>query len=172
MPSTITIKLTPPDLVQRLQNAPQLILPAIARELDAQNQLTIGHINLKRMTGKGPFPPSEHRLGNVTSKLKKSLWSPKSVIRGGNVESAIGSNVKYMGIHEFGGEIKPHLIKARFGKSLRFQIGGKVVFRRSVKHPGATYPARAPIYHGIQDRADAIGLAISNAIIKTLGGEP
>lgn len=30
----------------------------------------------------------------------------------------------------------PHIIRARRKKSLRFTVGGKVVFRRSVRHPG------------------------------------
>jgi hypothetical protein len=169
--SAIVIKLTPPDFVEKLNRAPQVMLPAMAAELDKQNQLTIGHITAKRMSGQGPFPASEHRLGVRTGRLRQSLRATKTVLRGGNLESAIGSNVKYMGIHEFGGEIKPHLIKARFGKSLRFMIGGKVIFRRSVKHPGGKYPARAPIYTGINDRADAIGEALCQAGIKALGGE-
>lgn len=32
----------------------------------------------------------------------------------------------------------PHIIRARRKKSLRFTVGGKVVFRRSVHHPGTT----------------------------------
>lgn len=32
----------------------------------------------------------------------------------------------------------PHIIRARRKKSLRFTVGGKVVFRRSVRHPGTT----------------------------------
>lgn len=32
----------------------------------------------------------------------------------------------------------PHIIRARRKKSLRFTVGGKVVFRKSVRHPGTT----------------------------------
>jgi len=32
----------------------------------------------------------------------------------------------------------PHIIRARRKKALRFTVGGKVVFRKSVRHPGTT----------------------------------
>lgn len=31
---------------------------------------------------------------------------------------------------------KPHIIRARRKKALRFEVGGKVVFARAVRHPG------------------------------------
>lgn len=38
------------------------------------------------------------------------------------------------GIEEFG--TPPHVIAARRRKALRFQVGGQVVFRSAVRHPG------------------------------------
>jgi hypothetical protein len=32
---------------------------------------------------------------------------------------------------------KPHVIEARSGRALRFRVGGKVIFRRRVQHPGS-----------------------------------
>src|SRR6188474_1816071 len=34
------------------------------------------------------------------------------------------------------GGSRPHIIRARTGKALKFTMGGKVMFRRSVRHPG------------------------------------
>lgn len=155
-----------------MQRAPQLVLPAMTRALDAQMQITLGHIVARRLSGQGPFPAADKRLGVRSGRLRQSLRTSKAVVRNGNIEAGIGTNVKYAGLHEFGGTIAPHTIKARFGKSLRFMIGGKVIFRKSVKHPGATYPARAPIYTGIEDRQNEIAVALSVAAIKALEGGP
>ena len=41
---------------------------------------------------------------------------------------------------------RPHLIEARNAKALRFTVGGRVVFAKSVQHPGTKpnpYPKRA-----------------------------
>lgn len=42
----------------------------------------------------------------------------------------------YTGVEEFGSP--PHLIVARRRKALRFTVGGAVVFRTAVHHPGTT----------------------------------
>jgi phage gpG-like protein len=170
MPGSITIKLTPPDLLERLRNAPANIPIALGKAMDSQNLETVGHISKARMTGKGPFPPSEGKLGTRSNRLRLSLRATPSVVSGQTITSSIGSNVEYMGIHEFGGQTRPHLIKARNGKSLRFQMAGREVFVKSVKHPGSKIPARAPISHGIADRGDAYGVALSQAALKALEG--
>jgi phage gpG-like protein len=170
MAGSITIKLTPPDMLERLRNAPALVPQAIAKATDQQNNLTVGSIIKNRMTGRGPFPPSEGKLGVRTGRLRASLRATPAVVTGQTVSSSIGSNVKYMGIHEFGGETRPHLIKARNGKSLRFALGGRLIFAKSVKHPGSKIPARSPVFRGIEDRTDAYGAALSEAALKALEG--
>lgn len=166
----VIIKTTPPDLRERLRNAPAAVPQAIAREMDKQNQLTIGHIIQARMTGKGPFPAAQGRMGVRTARMRRSLRASKAVVRGGMVSSAIGSNLVYMGVHEFGGQTQPHLIKARNRKSLRFSIGGRTILAGAVKHPGSKFPARQPIYRGITDRVGEIGRALSAAAVQALGG--
>lgn len=168
--AAITIRMTPPDLLERLKEAPASVPRAIAKAMDVQNQLTVDHIIEHRMTGQGPFPVSEGRLGVRTGRLRSSLRASAAVVNGQSITAAIGSNVKYAGAHEFGAVTKPHIIKARPGKSLRFFLGGREIFRKSVKHPGSKIPARQPIYRGIQDRADAYGAALSQAALKALEG--
>lgn len=52
--------------------------------------------------------------------------------------ATVGTNVLYAAIHQFGGQTKAHLIRAKNAKALAF--GG--VFRKSVNHPGSKIPAR------------------------------
>lgn len=52
--------------------------------------------------------------------------------------ATVGSNLVYAAIHQFGGTTKPHVIRPRNKKALKFN--GKI--RRSVNHPGSKIPAR------------------------------
>lgn len=61
----------------------------------------------------------------------------------------IGTTVAYAPIHQFGGKTGPRVIRAKNGKALAFTIGGKLIFRKSVNHPGSTIPARP--FLGVRD---------------------
>ena len=54
----------------------------------------------------------------------------------------IGSNLEYAAIHQFGGQTKPHEIKARFASVLHFFMGQTPIFAKAVQHPGSKIPAR------------------------------
>lgn len=54
----------------------------------------------------------------------------------------VGSNVVYARIHEVGGRTSPHIIRPKRAKALRFMSGGRVIFAKSVKHPGSLMRAR------------------------------
>ena len=55
-----------------------------------------------------------------------------------NNTAAVGTNVKYAAIHQFGGQTSPHVIRPRNKRALAF--GGRVV--KSLNHPGSAIPAR------------------------------
>lgn len=170
MSSRLNIILTPEAraALAKLETAPKTALDNIRATTDLQNQLTIGHITQHRLTGKGPFPPVQNRLGVRSNRLRKSLRATKARIKGTAVISAIGTNVKYAAIHEFGGTTKPHTIKPRRKKALYFAAGGRMVTVGKVNHPGSKIPRRRPIWRGIKDRSRFYAAAISQAITKSL----
>ena len=49
-----------------------------------------------------------------------------------------GTNKVYAGIHNFGGKTRPHIIRPKNKKALRF--GGR--YAKKVNHPGSKIPAR------------------------------
>lgn len=172
-------------LAQMQNLAPQL-LAAVARTMDDENLLTIGHINAQRMTGKGPFPVSEHKLGVRTGNLRRSLRASKTRLVGDSLVSTIGSNIVYAGIHEFGGVIKhpPRAGSVRLrtnqqGALLRQKNNPSLAVFAGRRHKSAkevaftagahevTMPARAPIATGIEDRRAAYGEAVSKTIEET-----
>jgi len=146
---------------------------AVAGAIDRQNEYTVGHIIARYLSFPRTSPPTMRGLRVITGRLRASIRrKPARIIRSG-VRSAIGTNVRYAAIHEFGGVIPPHVITPRRGKALAFTFRGRQVFARRVRHPGATIPARAPIQHGILDRLQDyeqdIGRSMSRAAVEVMG---
>lgn len=151
------------------------MLEAVRQTMDVQNELTVGHIAERRMTGRGPFPVEEHRLGVRTNRLRLSLRPAKAIVVtvGGNsvVVSDIGTNVAYAGTHEMGYsgpvQVPQHTrtITTAFGKKLEKPV--EVQVRQHTRQ--LDMPARAPIQHGIMDRAARYGEAIGQAAVAAWG---
>lgn len=74
------------------------------------------------------------RTGTLLSTIRKN---PGVSARGQYVDVVAGGRqAQYVGVEEFGSV--PHVIRARRRKALRFIQGGRVQFRRAVRHPGTT----------------------------------
>ena len=76
----------------------------------------------------------------------------------------VGTNVKYGGIHQFGGKTKPHEIRPRRKKALAWPGARHPV--KSVKHPGSRVPARP--YLGVSPADRRAIAAIVNARLRSL----
>ncbi len=121
MSATIIIQLSPSAIAlsERFKRAPQEFPRAIQRGMTRALQITAGRIQEKRLTGHGPFPVSEHRLGERTDQLKLRTQSkPVQIKSEGNqvvVEGAIGSSVFYAAFNEFGTRKTPERAPFRTG---------------------------------------------------------
>jgi hypothetical protein len=186
----VTIAL-PPKTVELLARAPawpRALTAQLIKTLDRENEITVGAIQAKRLTGTGPFPVSEGRLGVVTNRLRSSLRpTAATALSGGAIVSAIGTNVRYGVAHEFGfaGTVdrKAHT-RRRFTTN---QVGGNAFLdprtgriRKTRKklervQTGSVQvkahqlrvhiPERAPIRRGIADRLPAYGPALGRAVV-------
>lgn len=117
-------------------------------------------------TAKGTWPGT---ILQVTGRLAASVTTSST-----SDMAQIGTNVVYAGIHQFGGEIPPHTIKARYAKALAWAGG----FAKSVEHPGAKMPARPFLPFTmtggsakLQPSAEAAVLATANRFIQRMGGK-
>jgi len=166
----LKIQLTPEAqaTLRAVQRLPQTALVEIAKAMDRQNVATVFHIQREYLSFPKDQPPVEMGLRHVSGRLKNSIHPSKAEVSGQSVTGAIGSNVVYAAIHEFGGHTSPHDIYPKNKVALKFQLGERTVFAKVVHHPGSEIPARAPIQHGIQDRLDNYSKAISDAIINAL----
>lgn len=93
---------------------------------DLERRMTRAQLAAKRTVRK--------RTGKLAGTIRKNTGYRK---RSPYVDVIAGApRMKYTGFEEFGTE--PHIITVRRKrkKALRFEVGGTVMFRRSVRHPG------------------------------------
>jgi phage gpG-like protein len=76
--------------------------------------------------------------------------------------------VPYGAIQEFGGTTRAHLIAAKNGRALGFTVGDRLVFAKSVQHPGSAIPARsflrAALAEMASDGSRALAASVEEAI--------
>lgn len=138
----IQIRLTPQSKLAIKDLDPFKSLEAIQRGMTRALEVTAGRIQEHRLSGRGPFPPALHRLGQVTQQLTRSTRStPAKIEPNSSVVGAIGAPVIYAAVHEFGSRKK-------------------------------NIPARAPFQTGIRENLNYIVDEMEKEIFKTLEGRP
>ncbi len=121
MSVAITIQLSPQAIAlsDKFKRQPQEFPQAIKRGMDRALAITSGRIQVKRLTGHGPFPVSEHRLGERSGQLKlRTRATPAVITATGDkttVTGAIGSSVFYAAFNEFGTRKTPERAPFRTG---------------------------------------------------------
>lgn len=130
----------------KLQDLPHTLPLAVKRGMDYALSIVRGRIQSQRLSGKGPYPPDDHRLGIVSQQLQRSLREEPAVIAGNTVRSSIGSPVFYGALHEYG-------------------WSGTVV-RGQGKPYKMTIPERAPVRTGLDENAEYIASEISDSVDK------
>ena len=189
MSEAISIRMDPAceRLLAAAKNFP---VAQLARVIDVQNKWAVDYIQKNKLSFRGPMT-----LGVISTRLRNSIWNSKARWTGMEIESSIGSNVAYAGIHEHGGTTRPHIIEAKPGKALAFAVSGSggfrffsrkslkalgkagasqalaaMTFRQRVHHPGSKIPARHYIENSIRERMPAYSEALSKAVLGILGG--
>jgi len=148
---TIEIPRETQERIKKLVLLPEGVPQAIARGMDYALSIVRGRIQKTRLSGKGPFPPEQRRLGEVRGKLKESLLESKAVITDGGktITGEIGSSIFYGFLHEYG-FVKDDVVRGG-GKPYRLE-----------------FPERAPVRTGIEENKDFIGEEIAYEIDKLL----
>jgi hypothetical protein len=174
MPNVVTITVEiPPDSqakLDKLSQLPEEIPQAIKRGMDRALSIVRGRIQENRLSGKGPFPPAWHRLGERSGKLRESLREEPAVISGDTVTGAIGLHEPYGKVHEFGMLISgnPFLVfkVESFGQVSRRRgalESEELIFARKV-----LIPQRAPVRFGVTENVPFIAEEIGSEIDKSL----
>ena len=104
-----------------------------------------------------------------TGALRRSIFetvedSPTKVV--GKVASS--GDVKYAGIHEFGGVIPAHDIVPSKAQALAFVLGGKQIFAKRVHIPDVTMPERSFLRSSLGEMAPQIETGLRDAVSEGL----
>lgn len=142
-------------------------LPAVPSQVVAAvaTKMRLVTINLQR------FIVQEKLNGQVlnqrSGKLARSIQQD-SHTDGDEVVGEVFSagDVKYAGIHEFGGTTPPHDIVPNKASALAFMIGGKQIFAKIVHHPGSRIPERSYMRSSLAEQADDIIDGLKEAAIR------
>jgi len=155
-------------LMAAMEAAPGRLMETVAAAMRYENVLTVSHIQANYLSFPRDGAPSELGLRVQSNRLRQSAWASEPVIRGQTVESAIGDNVVYAAIHEFGGTIPARKIVPKNKQALRFQIGDRVIFAKSVNMPAVQMPERGMFRRGIRDQQADYAQSISKAVIAAM----
>ena len=109
-------------------------------------------------------------LQNRTGRLRNSIVSDVSE-DGATITGTVAAKTPYAAIQEYGGTTRAHLIEARDAKSLAFMMGGKLVFAKSVQHPGSNIPSRSYLRSTLAENAVPIADRIRHAIQQAIYDE-
>lgn len=158
---TLSVKLVGgTELVEKLNGMPQRVHDLLVRKI---NTLAL------QLEAKVKANLSGEVLNVRSGALRRSIFETveddtTSVI--GKVASS--GDVKYAGIHEFGGTIPAHEIVPNKAKALAFIIGGKQVFATRVQIPAIQMPERSYLRSALTDMADEIKEGMREAVNEGL----
>lgn len=193
MSDPIKIELTQQaqKVIDSFKEFPSWGMNAVCVGMDRANQLALTNIQKAHLTGRGPFPPEEHRLGVVTNRLRGAAWASPAVATGTMVTSAIDDNVKYAAIHEFGGTVHhpartgtARLRTDKLGNLLKQAINANLVIFAKAGHKrvkevaykaeayDVTMPERAPFRTGIEEMLGQYGKQVSEILIEAWRNRP
>jgi HK97 gp10 family phage protein len=81
------------------------------------------------------------------------------------VSASVGTAVRYARFHEYG-VAHPWLIQARTARALRFLVGGRVIFRRYVRHP--PLPERSFLRSALKEMRPEIEEGLRAAVAEAI----
>jgi hypothetical protein len=144
-------------------------MQSIARGLRLGVELAVGRLSQRRLTGKGPFPVAQSRLGVVTGRLRQSVRGGigPARIQGQTATVSIGSKVRYAAAHEFGFSGRVRVAAHRRRGHTRGQVTIPAhnvrAHQRLLK-----IPERKPIRTGLRDAMPLIEDKIKTAVTTDL----
>lgn len=142
------------ELIARLEKMPVAVQAALRMKVYSLALKLEAWVKTRKLNGQV--------LNRITGRLARSIMH-KMLISPTSVFAKIFSSgdVKYAGIHEFGGRTLPHVILPKKAKALAF--GGKFFAR--VNHPGSKMPERSFLRSGLRDMSAEISLGMKAAVV-------
>lgn len=149
------------ELIARLDSMPREVRQMLRQKVRSLALRLKARIQRDKLSGQV--------LNVVTGALRRSIHDVvKEDTHSVTGEVRSSGDVKYAGIHEFGGRTKAHIIEPRKKDALAFMLGGKMVFAKRVNHPGSKMPERSYMRSALSEMAPTIQRELREAVIQGL----
>lgn len=149
------------ELKAKLTAMPQKVAQSLYRKVTELALMLENYVKTQKLSGQ----VLQHRTGHLQQSIHSdSTASASSVV--GRVFSA--APMPYAAIHEFGGVIPAHIIRAKNALALHFMSGGKDVFAKYVNMPDVNMPARSYMRSSLADNKDKIIEGMKDAVSEGL----
>lgn len=162
-----------PDLTAAIKGLkPEVMARAIARGMRRGTLLIAGRIQSQRLSGKGPFPASQQRLGVVTGRLRQSVRASEPVFKDNEVVTSIGSVVKYAKTHEFGfaGSVKVKAHEVTMTSLFGRKLAQPLRFSRLPSQRKMSIAERRPFRAGITEHIGLVEREVAREIAAGFKG--
>ena len=152
----VEVDLTP--ALDALDNLPPEVANAVRNKVLQLTSRLQHHIVADKLQGQ----VLHHRSGALGRSIQMKTYESENTFTG---EVYSTGDVKYAGIHEFGGVIPAHDIFPKNAEALAFMMDGKQVFAKVVHMPDVTMPERSFMRSSLADMADTIVKEIKEAAL-------
>lgn len=149
-------------LIARLKEMPRAVNEALYLKV-----MTLA-LKLEKLVKTGKL--NGQVLNRITGALARSIHN----VVDRDLSSVIGrvfssGDVKYAGIHEYGGRTPAHVIEPKKASVLAFMgKGGSMVFARKVNHPGSKMPERSFLRSSLSDMSTEISTGMKTAVVNAV----
>jgi phage gpG-like protein len=144
------------ELVARLDAMPGRVKDGLARAVARLGLELQRKVQAEKLTGQ----VLKVRTGSLRSSINTEISEAAE-----EVAASVGTNIRYARIHEYGVD-HPWLIEAKAAKALRFEIGGRTVFARSVRHP--PLPERSFLRSALREMQPKIEAGLREAVAQAI----
>lgn len=146
-------------LIARLEKMPHAVQAALAIKVRQLALRLEAYVKTRKLNGQV--------LNRISGRLARSIANKVTVTVNSVIAKVFSSgDVKYAGIHEFGGKTAPHIIEPKKASVLAFAVGGGTVFARRVNHPGSTMPERSFLRSSLRDLSTEISTGMKTAVVQ------
>jgi phage gpG-like protein len=143
------------ELAARLDAMPGRVRDGLARAVTRLGLDLQRKVQREKLTGQ----VLKVRTGSLRSSINTEISQSTD-----EVSASVGTNIRYGRVHEYGVD-HPWLIEAK-GRALRFEIAGRVIFRRSVRHP--PLPERSFLRSALADMRPQIEAGLRDAVAQAV----
>ena len=150
------------ELVLKLQKMVPAVVAALYVKTYALALKLQAHIQRNKLSGQVLNVKTGALRRSIQTRVERSAAHVTGLVYS-------SGDVKYAGIHEFGGRTKPHDIFPRKAKALAFAgSGGGMVFASVVHHPGSVMPMRSFMRTGLGDMQAQISRELKETVVQTM----